>query len=67
MVAIRLFNEKDHSEVPAVYGCVTSGSNWRFLRLEGNRLSIDRQEYYLPQAGKIIGIFIHLIGTGVKG
>jgi hypothetical protein len=66
MVAIRAFNEQDGTAVPAVYGCVTSGSIWRFLRLAGTRLSIDRQEYYLHDVGKVIGIFVHLIGTGVK-
>jgi hypothetical protein len=66
MVAIRLFNEGEGANVPAVYGCVTSGTNWRFLRLAGACLSIDRQEYYLRDAGKVIGILVHIIGTGVK-
>jgi hypothetical protein len=30
-------------------------------------LSIDRQEYYLRDVGKIIGIVVHVIGTGVRG
>lgn len=66
MVAMRLFNEQDHTPVPAVYGAVTSGTNWRFLRLAGNRLNIDRPEYYLSDAGKIVGILVHIItgGTG---
>jgi hypothetical protein len=67
MVAINLFNEKEGETLPAVYGCVTSGSNWRFLRLAGTRLNIDRQEYYLHEVGKVIGIFVHLLGTGVRG
>jgi hypothetical protein len=45
-----------------VYGSVTSGSIWRFLKLEGERLSIDRPEYYLANAGKIIGILVSLLG-----
>jgi hypothetical protein len=66
MVAMRLFNERDRTPVPAVYGIVTSGTNWRFLRLAGNRLNIDRPEYYLADAGKIVGILVHIIvgGTG---
>src|SRR5438105_1717349 len=42
MVAIRLFNEREGTPLPAVFGCVTSGSNWRFLKLVGTTLSIDR-------------------------
>jgi hypothetical protein len=55
MVAIREFNGREGVEVPAVYGCVTSGTNWRFLRLSGACLSIDRQEYYLRDVGKSRG------------
>jgi hypothetical protein len=60
MVAIRLFNERDGTPLPAVFGCVTSGSNWRFLKLEGNNLHIDRPEYYLRDAGKILGILVSI-------
>jgi hypothetical protein len=62
MVAIGLFNEREGTTVPAVYGCVTSGSNWRFLKLEGSVLRIDRPEYYLRDAGKILAILVQIIG-----
>jgi hypothetical protein len=63
MVAIRLFNEREGTPVPAVFGCVTSGSNWRFLKLESARLSIDRPEYYLRDAAKILGILVGMMRT----
>lgn len=63
MVAVRLFNEHDKTPVPAVYGCVSSGTNWRFLKLEGTRLSIDRPEYYLDNAGKIVGILVSILAA----
>jgi hypothetical protein len=63
MVAIRLFNEREGTPVAAVFGCVTSGSNWRFLKLEGARLSIDRPEYYLRDAAKILGILVNAMRT----
>jgi hypothetical protein len=43
-----------------------SGSVWRFLRLREAELVIDRQEYYLREAGKLVGILVHVIGTGVR-
>lgn len=58
MVAIRLFNEREGTRIPAVFGCVTSGSNWRFLRLEESTLSIDQPEYYLRDLAKILGILV---------
>ncbi|HZW29949.1 MAG TPA: hypothetical protein VFF52_04530 [Isosphaeraceae bacterium] len=58
MVAIQLFNEKDGTPVPAVYGCVTSGSDWRFLKLQGKDLFIDRREYHLDEVATILGILV---------
>jgi hypothetical protein len=60
MVAIQLFNERDGTPLPVVYGCVTSGTHWRFLRLIGRDLNIDRPEYYLRDAAKILGILVTL-------
>jgi hypothetical protein len=61
MVAIQLFNEREQSPVPVVHGCVTSGTNWRFLKLDGQVLSIDHVEYYLPNVSKILGILVSVI------
>ena len=46
--------------VPAVYGCVTSGSIWRFLKLKGKELSIDNREYYLQEVEKILGFLVQI-------
>jgi hypothetical protein len=61
MVAIRIFNEREQSSIPSVHGCVTSGNLWRFLKLEGPVLSIDRTEYYLREVAKILGILVSMI------
>ncbi len=58
MVAIRLFNERKGTPIPAVYGCITSGNNWRFLKLKENDLFIDLPEYYLDDVVKLLGILI---------
>jgi hypothetical protein len=60
MIAIRLFNDREGTPIPVVFGCVTSGSNWRFLKLEASDLFIDRSEYYLRDVGKILGILVSL-------
>lgn len=60
MVAVRLFNEKEGRPLPAVYGCSTSGNNWRFMKLEGNTLFIDKTEYYLRDLPAILGILVHI-------
>jgi hypothetical protein len=58
MVGARTFNERAGVAAAAVYGAVTTGNNWRFAKLEGDVVFIDRPEYYLPQVGKILGILV---------
>jgi hypothetical protein len=62
MVAARRFNQSEQSGVETVYGCVTSGNNWKFLRLDGTVLAIDLPEYQISQADRILGILMHAVG-----
>lgn len=61
MVGVRELNQEKGKEIPAIYGCVTNGSVWRFLRLAGNELVIDSQEYYLSELDQILGIFQFIV------
>lgn len=56
LVAAREYNERDGGTAGPVYGAVTTGNIWRFLRLDGAVVAIDRPEYYLHQLGKILAI-----------
>ncbi len=56
MYAAQIFNERQGVEREYIYGTVTSGTNWQFLRLKGNIVEIDLSEYYLVQIDKILGL-----------
>lgn len=56
MVAAQIFNERSATDIQTIYGAVTTGSIWQFLKLEGQTLSIDLSEYYLKDVNKILGI-----------
>lgn len=56
MIAAQQFNQREGNPVKAVYGTVTSGTVWRFLRLVENTVEIDLDEYYTRNAGQILGI-----------
>jgi hypothetical protein len=62
MVAVQVFNERAGHGPSTVYGVVTTGTAWRFLRLDGAALAIDRHEYPIDHAGKILGILLHCVG-----
>ncbi|MFN8494984.1 MAG: hypothetical protein U0350_45695 [Caldilineaceae bacterium] len=56
MVAAQIFNQREGNVIPAIYGVVTTGTNWLFLRLTGQTVEIDLTEYYLVQIDQILGI-----------
>jgi hypothetical protein len=61
LVAARLFNQQQGKPVETVYGAVTTGSTWRFLRLHGATVSVDLTEYYLDQPGAIVGVLLWML------
>ena len=58
MVAAQIFNQRQGVEISVIYGVVTTGTNWRFLTLNGNKVFIDKVEYYINQVDKILGIIL---------
>jgi hypothetical protein len=61
MIAAQIFNEKRDNQIQAIYGAVTIGTIWQFLKLEGNIVSIDLSEYYIKDIKKILGILYSAI------
>ncbi|BAZ49623.1 hypothetical protein NIES4103_22350 [Nostoc sp. NIES-4103] len=61
MVAAQLFNEKSGNQIKTIYGAVTIGTIWQFLKLEDNIVSIDLSEYYIKDVKKILGILYSAI------
>lgn len=54
MVAAQLFNEREGNKISSIYGAVTTGTNWKFLKLSGHVVEIDLNEYYLTEIEKIL-------------
>jgi hypothetical protein len=61
MIAAKLFNEKENTSVAWVYGAVTTGTVWKFLKLEQPKVFIDNREYYIENISKIMGILYAMI------
>lgn len=61
MVAARLFNQRKGRELQRVYGVVTTGSLWKFLRLEQDVVSLDLREYPISELGRVVGILLSML------
>lgn len=63
MIAAQKFNLANGQEVPTIYGSVTTGTQWQFLKLSGKDLTIDTTEYALNPIDRILGIFQWMVNT----
>jgi hypothetical protein len=61
MIGAQRFNRKGKTGIETIYGCVSDGGEWKFLRLEGIVLTIDVNEYLISQHEQIMGILLHLV------
>ena len=61
MIAAQRFNAEKGNDIPRVYGATTSGTDWRFLKLEGQKLHIDMAVYQITQCDKILGILASMV------
>jgi hypothetical protein len=62
MEAARRFNEQAGEIARPIYGCVTSGLLWRFLKLDGNQMSVDLKDYSLDPLGDLLGKLVWMCG-----
>jgi hypothetical protein len=56
LIGAKLYNQQKGIPHDRLYGCVTTGINWRFLALD-DALTIDDQPYSLTEVGKVLGVF----------
>jgi hypothetical protein len=57
MYAARLFNQREGTEVNIIYGCATTGGDWRFIQLIDNEFIIHNKTIYLHQTDLLLGVF----------
>lgn len=63
MVAAQIFNSRRDRDIFCIYGSVTTGSIWKFLRLGESHVYIERGEHYLENLESLLGILSHIVQT----
>jgi len=66
MLAARLFNEREENQIDTIYGAVTTGDRWKFLKLKEQIIEIDLGEHFLiNNVNKILGILANAINESI--
>ncbi len=61
MVAAQIYNQQQEQPVSTIYGSVTSGKLWQFLKLESNVVTVDLTTYPVMPVQKILGILTWML------
>lgn len=63
MIAAQLFNQQRNNQITEIYGTVTTGTNWKFLKLSNQIIQVDLNDYFVGNIGKLIGILKFCINS----
>jgi hypothetical protein len=63
MCAAQVLNQAASPPMTAVYGAVTTGTAWKFLRLREVEITLDLVEYHVESLSRILGILAHIVET----
>jgi hypothetical protein len=66
LIGSRVFNQKHKQIIEPLYGVCTSGSEWLFLKLEGNTIIVDNTSYFINDLPRLLGILQHIINLNSK-
>ena len=62
MVAANIFNAAENNiNIKKLYGVVTTGTAWKFLKMEGLDVVIDLDEYAIDSPNKILGVLLAMV------
>ena len=63
MVAARVFNDRENNTIPCIYGGVTTGSIWKFLKLEKDLVYLEKGEHYINDLDSLFAILVQIVET----
>jgi hypothetical protein len=61
MYAAQLFNEQQGNNIQNIYGIVTTGYDWLFLKLTNQTLFVDNERYFLNNLAELLGCWQQII------
>jgi hypothetical protein len=58
MIAAQRFNQSKGRSTSTIFGVITSGTQWRFMQLDGIQIILDLQDYSLQPIEELLAILI---------
>ena len=61
MYASLLFNEKNNSKLPHIFGVVTFGLQWKFIQLTDKQAIVDEKVYHILELPQLLGVLNYIV------
>ncbi len=61
LIAAKKFNENEGEDIKVLYGCSTTGLEWRFLKFENSQFVFDETWYLISELPQLLGILQEIV------
>jgi hypothetical protein len=61
MIGAKIFNQQEGNPIEVIYGSVTTGEDWQFLKLENNTVVMNPKRYYIDHVEEILGLLQKIV------
>jgi hypothetical protein len=61
LIAAKKFNEAEGNNIDILYGCSTTGVEWRFLKYEANEIVVDEARFLINELPQLLGALQFII------
>ena len=61
MIAALQYNQGEGKPIDTIYGCVTTGSDWQFLKLHNSTVYINNELIYINPIGGLLGVWQNIL------
>ena len=61
LIGAKKLNELEGNPVKVLYGCSTTGVEWRFIKYENNQITIDEKRFLINELDLLLGALQHII------
>ena len=66
LIAANLLNQEEGHHFKTLFGCSTTGTEWRFLKLENNIITLDTERYFITNLTKLMSILQFILNESEK-
>lgn len=66
LIGAKKLNESEGNPIDTLYGCSTTGLEWRFLKYTDNQIIIDETYYLVNKLPELLGVLQHIIEASKK-